>query len=410
MFGKKKNKKQPKIEKVFDSSSEEEQASAGENLENTEAGETRSDIDEFLGIDSSAEPEDNLTEEQKEKVDKLNTVKGKISQILQSQNIEIVDENIGDEYESGGVTSDEKSQQDYDSLKALYGDKAKGKKDEVTLTIDDFDYTYTGQYLDEYDLMHMKAIKKIRLQKKYPKGLKKFLIAASIVSVLAVGGVMVYLFTKEKPVYLKTVMLNQTERNYYVDEIFDYTGLYFIAEYSDGSKKTIDLTKEHFTDYVGNKEPAGIDGSDIQFVKAGLTTLTFTYQNVDVDYRVNVLKKEAVGLQAIYSQGVFGLSEGDFLDKNNLDLSIIYDGFGGQQIPLNYGGESAEGEGIAVFVDDVKCSYIANKGYKVESGTTATSKIEIVYTFPVKKEFESFTVTLENGKTLVRYEKPAVQE
>ena len=94
MFGKKKNKKQPKIEKVFDSSSEEEQASAGENLENTEAGETRSDIDEFLGIDSSAEPEDNLTEEQKEKVYKLNTVKGKISQILQSQNIEIVDENI----------------------------------------------------------------------------------------------------------------------------------------------------------------------------------------------------------------------------------------------------------------------------------------------------------------------------
>ena len=95
MFGKKKNKKQPKIEKVFDSSSEEEQASAGENLENTEAGETRSDIDEFLGIDSSAEPEDNLTEEQKEKVDKLNTVKGKISQILQSQNIEIVDETAG---------------------------------------------------------------------------------------------------------------------------------------------------------------------------------------------------------------------------------------------------------------------------------------------------------------------------
>ena len=103
-----------------------------------------------------------------------------VEYVVRNNAIEIVDENIGDEYESGGATSDEKSQQDYDSLKALFGDKAKGKKDEVTLTIDDFDYTYTGQYLDEYDLMHMKAIKKIRLQRKYPKGLKKFLIACIV--------------------------------------------------------------------------------------------------------------------------------------------------------------------------------------------------------------------------------------
>ena len=59
---------------------------------------------------------------------------------------------------------------------------------------------------------------------------------------LAGGGVLAFFLTREQPVYLKSVTLNQTERSYYLNEVFDYTGLYFIAEYSDGRKENIELT------------------------------------------------------------------------------------------------------------------------------------------------------------------------
>ena len=84
-------KKQPKIEKVFEGSSAEEQVSAAENEEKKEI----SAVDEFLGVDPN-DTGDGLTDEQREKQEKLNSVKGKIAQILKSQNIEIVDENFGD--------------------------------------------------------------------------------------------------------------------------------------------------------------------------------------------------------------------------------------------------------------------------------------------------------------------------
>ena len=119
-----KKKKQPKIEKVFKGSSKEEQLLSAENEEKKEV----SAVDEFLEVyDDSVD--DGLTDSQREQKEKLDNVKSKIAQILKSQNIEIVDENFGDEYESGsGGTTEERSQQDYDSLKALFGDKDKGKK------------------------------------------------------------------------------------------------------------------------------------------------------------------------------------------------------------------------------------------------------------------------------------------
>ena len=140
MFGKKK-KKQPKVEKAIKGSSEEEQVLDAENKTDELVDKNQAAIDDFLGQEETPQ-DDFLTEKQRIKVEKLNSVKSKISQILKSQNIEIVDENIGDEYEMEGAgESEAKSQQDYDSLKALFGDKDKGKSQELTLTIDDFDYT-----------------------------------------------------------------------------------------------------------------------------------------------------------------------------------------------------------------------------------------------------------------------------
>lgn len=395
MFGKKKNKKSPKIEKLFDSSSTEEQSSADKNPDEFEIKEGRSDIDEFLGVEETG-PDDNLTDAQKEKVDRLNTVKGKISQILQSQNIEIIDENIGDEYESDGSNNDEKLKQDYDSLKALFGDKSKSKKEEITLTIDDFDYTYVGQYLDEYDLMHMKSIKKIKLQRKYPKWLKKSLIAASIVSVLAVGGVMIYLFTKEKPVYLKSVTLNQTERDYLIGSEFDYTKLYFIAEYSDGNKKYVTLTKDHLVDKRGHIEPSGDDGTGIKFEQYSAdTALVFEYEGFNVEYKINVIRKTLHGMQAVYAPaGVFGVAENGFISEKMLELYFIYNKGTEHDVTIQFPFSET---GLKLYVDDVECLYVAGKGFKIENGTSSESKIVFVYT----KDRDRIDLTLKNDDIIV---------
>ena len=234
-----KKKKEPKVEKVFESKKETE---ATEEVKQSD--EIKSDVDDILGKET---PEDHLTERQKNKLEKLNNVKHKISKILQSQNIEIVDENFDDDYDySSADNVDGQSQQDYDSLKAMFGGKDKNKKQEVTLTIDDFDYMYVGQYLEEYDLMHMKNIKKVRIQKKRSPKLRKFLIISAMVVVAAIGGVLGFFLTRKVPVYLKAVTLNQSERQYNVDDAFDDTGLYFIAEYSDGTIKRVKLDLSYF--------------------------------------------------------------------------------------------------------------------------------------------------------------------
>lgn len=375
MFGKKKKKKEPKVEKVFDSSSAEEQDSAvsedSENAENQEK--KRSDVDEFLGIEESNEEDDYLTEEQRAKVEKLNTVKSKISQILRSSNIEIIDENIGDEYEfDGSAGKEQKSQQDYDSLKAIFGDGSKDKKQELTLTIDDFDYTYVGQYLDEYDLMHMKNIKRIRLQRHYPKHLKKALIIAGVVVVAGLGAYLGYYFTKDVPVYLKSVSLSQTEHDYYINEVFDYTGLYFIAEYSDGSKKYIKLDSSYLKDITGRVERVGENLQDVQFVNGTMASLTFSYQGFNVDYTVNILKKTESGLMAIYANGLFDVEANGYINSTILNLFIDYGNYGKQTLKLS-------STNITLYVDDVKCVYESNKGFKVESGTTNASVIKIEY-------------------------------
>ena len=368
MAGKKKEKKNKKLLK---SSSVEEQSSVVQNSENTES----SNIDDFLGVEQT-DPNDNLTEVQKVKVEKLDSIKGKISQILQSQNIEIVDENIGDEYDSdSSFGGEEQSQQDYDSLKALFGDKSKAKKQELTLTIDDFDYTYVGQYLDEYDLMHMKSIKRVKIQRKYPKWLKKFILISSIVAFLGVGVFLAIFLTREQPVYLKNVTLSLTEETYYVGQKFEYpnSGFYFIAEYSDGTKKKVNVTKNHLTDVTGRIEYVGDKKDEIQFINGPSAVLTFSYQGFNTNYTIKVEKKIADGLKAFYTDGIFELAAGGFISSSNLNLAVNYTGFGAEEIAVI-------GSKIRVLVDGVNCSYVSGKGFIVENGTTDASEITVVYT------------------------------
>lgn len=404
MFGKKK-KKEPKVEKVDKSSLEEEQASVAKtegeaepNQNPDEVGQVKAeDVNELLGIKEETseedevqeEPEEQLTEAQREKAEKLKHVTKKISQILQSQNVEIIDENFGDEYEAVGVSDDEQSQQDYDSLKAMFGDKDKNKKQELTLTIDDFDYTYVGQYLDEYDLMHMKNIKRVRMQHKYPKWLKRTMIAASIVAIAGVGAYLGYIFTREVPVFLKTVTLSQTEQNYYVKDMFDYTGLYMIAEYSDGNKEQIKLDSSHFSNYEGLVKVSD-NNQKIQFNDGTAAKLFFNYKGFNVECAINIIKKNETAFQAIYANGIFDLSVGDYITPDLINFAIEYGAYGKEEIKF--------GSNIEISVDGVKCTYEAANGYKVNNASSKTSTITVKYTS--SSSSLTMNITYNKGKNI----------
>ena len=385
MFGKK--KKTPKVEKVFDSSSSEEQTSSAksaEELSEDEAKEkTTEDLVDFFG--EKAVEDSNLTEAQKAKVEKLNNVKGKISKILQSQNIEIIDENIGDEYENDNVKEGgEQSQQDYDSLKALFGDKGKNKKQELTLTIDDFDYTYVGQYLEEFDLMHLKNIKRVRLQRKKNKKLRKALLIVSIVLIVGLGGFLAYYFTRETPVYLKNVTLSQTSHDYYVNEYFDYTGLYFNLEYSDGRVERVKLENKYLIDATGKVERTGENNELIQFVSGNTATLVFKYEGFEVTYTINILKKNEKGISLIYSDGLFNLKSGDSITSDYILFMINYGEYGEELGDITQ-------SGVKLFVDGTECAK-SKAGYKLTSDLTKTSKIKITYqSYEIEFSFDETT-------------------
>ena len=360
-----KKKKEPKVEKVFESKKETE---ATEEVKQSD--EIKSDVDDILGKET---PEDHLTERQKNKLEKLNNVKHKISKILQSQNIEIVDENFDDDYDySSADNVDGQSQQDYDSLKAMFGGKDKNKKQEVTLTIDDFDYMYVGQYLEEYDLMHMKNIKKVRIQKKRSPKLRKFLIISAMVVVAAIGGVLGFFLTRKVPVYLKAVTLNQSERQYNVDDAFDDTGLYFIAEYSDGTIKRVKLDLSYFnsdlsTGRFDRKTDENTD--EIIFVNNGTANLVFSYEGFNVDYKVVIERSVEKGLSAVFAKGIYEIPEGGYITNKVLQIFMEYDQ-GLRKVEFS--------NSVQVYVGEERCSYNeANKGFRVARGTTELSIIKI---------------------------------
>lgn len=381
----KKKKKEPKVEKVFGNKTE-----VSENQEPAEElsiEEPTSDVDDILGKEET--PEDNLTEKQRNKLEKINNIKNKISKILKSSNIEIIDENFDDDYDYGSADSvDGQSQQDYDSLKALYGGKDK-KQDELTLTIDEFDYTYIGQYLEEYDLMHMKNIKKVKIIKKKNPKLKKFLIISSIVLIVAVGAVLGFLFTREQPVYLKAVTLSQTERVYNLNGNFEDTGLFYYAEYSDGTVKKVKLKKSHFNSELStgkfDRDGEG-DNIDIVFTNTGTANLVFTYEGFNVTYVVTVTKRNETGIHAYYTSKIFDIDAGGYIKPEMLKVLREYD----NDIEQSY--EMELSQSIVVTIDGRECSYSA-MGYYVENGTTESSVIKITY--------NGFTIELDPNKTEV---------
>lgn len=388
MFGRKK-KKEPKVEKLFDDA--EAKNREGEGTENDGAEQKRELSDDDKLILGVGRDENEMSESQKRQMEQLGSVKDKISKILKSSNIEIVDENIGDEYESGGAEGDAKQQQDYDSLKALFGAADDKKSKELTLTIDDYDYTYTGQYLDEFDMVHVKGIKKIRLQNKYAKRIRKIALISSLVLFVAGAGVAAFFIFRKTPVYLKSISLNQLEGNYYVYDDFDYDGLYIIAEYSNGKKERIKLQPSHLVDKVGNIA-VGSDGETLQFTGTIPATLTFSYGGKTVDYSVIVNNKRPSGLKAKYTEGLFKLNAGDSINSTNLKLLQKYSNFNPTYFDYDNSDVEIYINGTICQYDDQKKSFIASASTKpVTLGELSTATITVK-----SKDANAFTLQIKH--------------
>ena len=367
-----KKKKEPKVEKVFKGKNDDKnEIKTEESSELTEN--IGSNIDDFLGKEEAPPEENKLTEKQKNKLEKINNVKSKISKILQSTNIEIIDENFDDDYESSD-TPGSISQEDYDSLKSMYGGKDKNKKVETTLTIDDFDYMYVGQYLEEYDLMHMKNIKKVKIQKKRSPKLKKFLIISAMVLVVAIGSVIAFFLTRETPVYLKSVSLNQNARSYYINQEFEYTGLYFLAEYSNGDIKRVKLDNSYFNGDLstGKIERVGDQNENILFVNSGVANLVFSYQGFNVNYEVTVKRKIDSGLSVKYLEKIFSIPSDRIITKDVLRVFVHYTDIGKEYI------EYSSTTGVSLWINNQKCTQ-TNDGYKIPDGINTPLTIVVKY-------------------------------
>ena len=373
----KKLKKTAKIEKVFG-----KPLTEGEVFDEKDSAEQ---VDEEFDALSEFESQDEeeiqeevdgaLTDKQIKKQSEIDFVKSKISKILKSSNIEIVDENFGDEYELDENDNKKQSQQDYDALKALFGEKDRNKKEELTLTIDDFDYTYVGRYIEEFDLMHVKNIKHIRLKNPNAKKIKKALIAASLVCVVGLGTFFGFFMTKQKPVVMTSVSLSQTAStsNYYVGENFNFDGLFVNVQYSNGTTKKVKLTNEYFDHTEG-----GIVehvGGNIQFL-GGSVLMVFNYEGCLLNYNIEVKNRELSGISARYSDSIFNLEQGSYITGhlnglNDLIILLDYGEYGITKIS-NY-------NNISLWVDGQICIYEYSRGWKVPKatkGSTITIKYE----------------------------------
>ncbi len=363
----KKLKKPAKIEKIFGGSSEEERVFAEKNQEETQEEydvladyETEEDKQE-----TAPEEVSELTEKQIQKQSEIETVKSTISKILKSSNIEIVDENFGDEFEDEDGDA-AKSKQDYDALKALFGDKDRNKKDELTLTIDDFDYTYVGKYIEEYDLMHLKNIKRIKLRNPNAKKIKRAMIAAGLILVVGLGGALGWLLTRQSPVVMTTVGLSQSSStsNYFVGEKFSFDGLFINVGYSDGSLKRVQLNAEHLDHTEGGS--VDVIGDEIQFL-GGNVSMVFNYEGYNLTYNIEVKPNRTLeGIEARYSDKIFHLNAGEFIGSyanGKSDLIVLFDyGEYGLSKAGNY-------DNITVKVDGVSMPYEKGKGWRMTTST-----------------------------------------
>lgn len=416
MFGKK--NQAPKIESVFlpskDEKREEEEKRAREydeahkqqNVEEEELSEEL--IDDESADENGTEPSEETSESEgeqivvdgetltqegeseelkeleREKQEQLDSVQSRISRILKNGSVEIVDENAGDIYEFGESSDKERKQQeDYDSLKALFGTE-KAKSLEITVVEDEFDYAYVGQYVDELDILHIKNIKHVKLQSKHSKAFKILTAAAVLVAVLVLAIVLPLVLLREKPVYLVSISLNQSEASYFVDEQFVFSGRYIIAKYSDGSSKRVQLSY-NMLDRDSTYGSIIYSNGNVIFSSGGTSSvarLAFNYEGMSTVLEVTVKQKQIVGIGATSNELFNTPGTATFIGKDKLVVYVEYEQLGAQELEF-----SAD---IQVYVTGADAeTYIggANLTYNesmhsyqnISSGVSSENAVWIVY-------------------------------
>ena len=255
----------------------------------------------------------------------------------------------------------------------MFGGKEKAKKQELTLTIDDFDYTYVGKYVEDLDLIHKKNIKKIKLPSKAMKIVRKVAIIVILVSALIVGGVFALKFTREPAYFLDKVVLSQEKQSYFVDENFDFTGLYLNLTYSNGKKSymnSIPLTISHFSQ-ANSRGNFNVGKSTITFTGGTEVILSFAYGGKICSMSIEIERKEIKGITAKFTNGLFNLQSGDKLTNKNLFVLVDYD---------NYNSEILTFDSLTFKVDGVTQNYNKNSGtIDLNKNITHDSTIEITY-------------------------------
>lgn len=352
--------------------------------------------------------EEELSPQEKEKLSRLNKVKSKIAQMLKSSNVEIIDENEGDEYEyeTGSAGDKKKQEQDYDALKARFGAGGKNKKEELTLTIDDFDYTYIGKYVDEYDIIHMRDIKRIKLPNKHKKLIKRLSFAAAAIVVIVVASIITYNIVRVKPEYLQSVSLSQATQTYYKNEYFDYTGIYMVAKYSTGRVARLPLTASNYVDCSGGYVEESYDKTLLRFTGGSGTLLHFEFDgfvgesnaSTSLILSITIVEKKEDGLNVMYSDGIFDLKSGDLINSDYLLPLVEYQDYNDREV---YSTKlSLSDVNIKVIIDGNVIGYDSvNKGFVVESDILPTSKIEVSYY--IKGKDETVVVELDRTKNNV---------
>lgn len=160
-----------------------------------------------------------------------------------------------------------------------------------------------------------------------------------------------------------------------MDETFDYTGIYILAKYSDGTVKKIKLSSSYLTDKIGYVEEYG---GTLKFTGGSTATLTFSYNNLSAEFTVNIETKKSCGITCKYTEGLYKLKSGAFITKDYLLALVDYENY--NSIRLDYSSGNFD-----ILVDGTKLTYDkSNLGYLLSSDLGEDSVITISYQFGTK--------------------------
>ena len=155
---------------------------------------------------------------------------------------------------------------------------------------------------------------------------------------ILVGGIIFAVnFTAEPAYYLSSISLSQYEQSYFVNENFDYTGIYIYATYSNGKNsytETISLKNDYYRASLSRGAFTADSRSNITFNQGTEAYLGFSYGGLTCTIKINIKTKIEESLTVKYTNGLFELSSGDTISNRNLFALIDYSNYNSELLEL----------------------------------------------------------------------------